>query len=66
VHWTAVPSRLRPGVTDPTLIAVAAVDPCYAWAVGEATLRPDSLNKHITLIEKWNCTSLQQVPSPNP
>jgi len=66
VHWTTVPSRLRPGVTDPTLIAVAAVDPCYAWAVGEATLRPNILDKHITLIEKWNCASLQQVPSPNP
>jgi hypothetical protein len=66
VHWTAVPSRLREGVTDPTLIAVAAVGPRYAWAVGEATLQPKSQDKHITLIEKWNGTSLQQVPSPNP
>ena len=62
----ALASRLRPGVTDPTLTAVAAVDRCYAWAVGEATLRPSSQDKHITLIEKWNCTGLQQVPSPNP
>jgi hypothetical protein len=33
------------------------------WAIGEA------INQHhraITLIEKWDGTSWQQVPSPNP
>ena len=63
VHWTAIQSRLQPGATDPTLSGVAAVQPGYAWAVGYAhnhNYRP------ITLIEKWNGTSWQQVPSPNP
>jgi hypothetical protein len=63
VHWTAMPSRLQPGVTDPTLSGVAAVQPGYAWAVGYAhnyNYRP------ITLIEKWNGTNWQQVTSPNP
>ncbi len=63
VHWTAMPSRLQPGVTDPTLSGVTAVQPGYAWAVGYAhnqNYRP------ITLIEKWNGATWQQVPSPNP
>ena len=63
-------SRIRglegDAASSPVLGLREALDRCYAWAVGEATLRPRSQDKHITLIEKWNCTSLQQVPSPNP
>jgi len=63
VHWTTVPSKLQPGVTFAFLSGVAAVDPRNAWAVGEALTQN---HPPITLIEKWNGTSWQQVPSPNP
>jgi hypothetical protein len=62
VRWTVIPSRLRPGVTDPELSGVAAVNPRYAWAVGQAVKQND---RHITLIEKWDGTTLQQVQSWN-
>src|SRR5262249_34359414 len=43
-----------PGLASPrsTLYQVVAVDPRYAWALGD-------------LIEKWNGTSWQQLPNPN-
>jgi hypothetical protein len=63
VRWKAMPSRFKPGVTDPSLNGVAAVDPRYAWAVGWAVNQD---NRSIALIEKWNGTSWQQVPNPNP
>ena len=62
-RWTAMTSGLRPGVTGPTLDGVAAVHPSYAWAVGDAYTQG---NRSITLIEKWNGSAWQQVPSPNP
>jgi hypothetical protein len=52
VHWTAMPSRLQSHPSTPTLDQVVAVDPRYAWALGD-------------LIEKWNGTRWQQVPNPN-
>ena len=63
VRWTVMPIRLQPGVTDPTLSGVAAVQPGYAWVVGYARNRND---RPIALVEKWNGTSWQQVPSPVP
>ena len=60
---TAGAESVQPGVTDPTLSGVVTVQSGYSWAVGYAhnhNYRP------ITLIEKWNGTSWQQVPSPNP
>jgi hypothetical protein len=62
-HWTIPPSTLQPGVHEAFLSEVAVVDARNAWAVGEAT---NQNNQHITLIENWNGTSWQQVPSPNP
>src|SRR6266568_6489821 len=35
VRWTTVPNKLQPGVTFAYLTSVAAVDPRYAWAIGE-------------------------------
>jgi hypothetical protein len=62
VRWTTVPNKLQPGVTFAYLTSVAAVDPRYAWAIGEG----DQYTKHISFIEKWNGTSWQQLPNPNP
>jgi len=62
-HWTNVPSTLQPGVKLGFLSSVAAVNTDYAWAVGHAQ---DQNHRTITLIEKWDGTSWQQVPSPNP
>jgi len=62
-RWTTLPSKLQPGVHGAFLSGVAVVDPHYAWAVGEALQQN---HPPITLIEKWNGTSWQQVPSSNP
>jgi hypothetical protein len=62
-HWTNTQSTLQPGVTFGFLSGVAAVSPGYAWAVGEAI---NQNHRSITLIEKWDGTSWQQVTSPNP
>ena len=62
VRWTTVPNKLQPGVTFAYLTSVAAVDPRHAWAIGEG----DQYTKHISFIEKWNGTSWQQLPNPNP
>jgi len=62
VRWATVPNKLQPGVTFAYLTSVAAVDPRYAWAIGEG----DQYTKHISFIEKWNGTSWQQLPNPNP
>ncbi len=61
--WTILPSQLQPGVIDATLDGAAAVNSDDAWAVGEAL----NQQRHpITLVEQWNGSSWQQVPSPNP
>jgi hypothetical protein len=58
VQWTTVPNKLQPGLTGYLyLTSVAAVDPRYAWAIGQGL--------HGSFIEKWNGTSWQQLPSPN-
>jgi len=57
-RWTTVPSKLRPRVTFAYMTSVAAVDPRYAWAIGEGN--------HGSFIEKWNGTTWQQLPNPNP
>ncbi len=53
VHWTAMPSRLQSHLSSPALYHVVAVNPRYAWALGD-------------LIEKWNGTTWQQVQNPYP
>ena len=53
VHWTAMRSRLQSHLSSTALYQVVAVDPRYAWAYGD-------------LLEKWNGSSWQQVPSPVP
>lgn len=55
VRWTAMRSRTRPKLLVPALYDVVAVDPRYAWACGGGEL-----------LEKWNGTNWQQVPSPIP
>ena len=52
-HWTAMPSRLQSHLSSSALYHVVAVNPRYAWALGD-------------LMEKWNGTTWQQVPIPNP
>jgi hypothetical protein len=54
-HWTTVPNNLQPGLTASWLTAVAAVNPRYAWAIGEGYQG--------SFIEKWNGTSWQQLPN---
>jgi hypothetical protein len=60
VRWTTVPNKLQPGFTTGYLYltAVAAVDPRYAWMIGDGYGG--------SFIEKWNGTSWQQLPSSNP
>lgn len=58
VRWTVVPNKLRPGVTLAYLTAVAAVDPSYAWAIGDSDQG--------SILEKWNGTSWHQVLNPSP
>jgi len=52
VRWTTVPNKLKPGVTFANLTAVAAVNPHYAWAIGDGDRG--------SFIEKWNGTSWQE------
>lgn len=60
VHWTTVPNKLQPGLVTGylSLTAVAAVDPRYAWMIGDGYGG--------SFIEKWNGISWQQLPNPNP
>jgi hypothetical protein len=58
VDWTTVPNKLQPGVTFAFLTSLAAVDPSYAWAIGEGN--------HGSFIENWNGTSWQQGANQNP
>jgi hypothetical protein len=52
-----------PGSQDNQLNSVAVLSACNAWAVGS---RSDAANTDQTLIEHWNGTAWQVVPSPNP
>lgn len=62
--WKVVPSPSpNPKRDFSTLGAVAARTTSDAWAVGSVTVGPGS-NSH-TLIEHWNGTAWQQVPSPS-
>ena len=61
--WQQVPSP-SPGIIGNTLSAVAATSATNAWAVGRyASTRPTPT---LALIEHWNGTAWQQVPSPQP
>lgn len=59
-----MPNNLQPGVKFAYLTSVAAVDPRYAWAIGEGDQY--TYTNHISFIEKWNGTTWQQLPNPNP
>jgi hypothetical protein len=65
--WAQVPSPSPAGRGNGTseLLAVAAVSPDDAWAVGKATTGPRSARWR-TLIEHWNGTNWTVVPSPDP
>ena len=63
VRWTATPSKLQAGIGFASLYGVTAESPRAAWAVGSARNQD---NRSVTLIERWNGSRWQQVPSPNP
>jgi hypothetical protein len=48
-RWTTVPNKLSAGVTFAYLTTVAAVNPGYAWAIGDGDKG--------SFIEKWNGTT---------
>jgi hypothetical protein len=60
--WNAVPSP-NPGQNGSYLTSVAAVSANDVWAVGDYF---DSNYNEYTLIEQWNGSSWNVVPSPNP
>jgi hypothetical protein len=62
--WKRVPSANPGGASRSNILnGVAAVSGAGAWAVGDYS---NSANADKTLIEHWNGTAWQQVPSPNP
>jgi len=61
VGWTGVQPP-SPGTDSNSLLGVAVVSPCNAWAVGDYY----NGTADQTLIEHWNGTSWKQVTSPNP
>jgi len=60
--WTVVASPSPGGSHGGFLLAVAAVSPSSAWAVGGYS----NGSEEKTLIERWNGRSWKQVPSPSP
>jgi len=60
--WNAVPSP-NPGATENTFVGVTALSADAIWAVGYCT---DGSGNLQTLIEQWNGTSWNVVPSPSP
>ncbi|HEX8219506.1 MAG TPA: S-layer homology domain-containing protein [Chloroflexia bacterium] len=60
--WQVVPSP-SPGTTYSTLASVSASTPSDVWAVGTYK---SSMPGSSTLIEHWDGSSWQVVPSPNP
>ena len=60
VGWTGVQPP-SPGTDSNSLLGVAVVSPCNAWAVGDYY----NGTADQTLIEHWNGTSWKQVTSPN-
>jgi hypothetical protein len=63
--WNAVPMSI-PGVGENALLGVAALTPNDAWAVGFYVEGQDQSRPRITLIEQWNGSEWNVVPSPNP
>ena len=61
--WKAIPSPNVAGSKNDELLGVAAVSATDIWAVGNYD---DSNYIKQTLIENWNGTSWQIVPSPSP
>src|ERR1051326_2263804 len=64
VSWTGVQPP-NPGTFDNRLLGVAARSPCDAWAVGNY-FNDVMENFGQTLIEHWNGSSWEHVPSPSP
>ena len=67
-HWNGTRWRTVPGpalnAISVSLSGVAAVSASRAWAVGEVV--PATSHQPQTLIEQWNGTRWQRVPSPSP
>ena len=62
--WTVVPMA-QPNPNTPTIGAVTAISPTDAWAVGEQIGATPAAGGS-TLIEHWDGTSWNIVPSPTP
>ncbi|MGC1371460.1 MAG: hypothetical protein WA824_04915 [Candidatus Sulfotelmatobacter sp.] len=62
--WQYLPSP-NPGFGFNFLQGVAALAPNNVWAAGWYTEQPDSDRPELTLIEHWDGTNWQIVPSPN-
>jgi hypothetical protein len=60
VGWTGVQPP-SPGTDSNSLLGVAVLSPCNAWAVGDYY----NGTTYQTLIEHWNGTAWKQVTSPN-
>src|SRR6266699_1164 len=56
------PNAFKDRTRSSGLYAVSGTSSSNAWAIGER----DQYTKHISFIEKWNGTSWQQLPNPNP
>jgi hypothetical protein len=67
-HWNgsswSVVSSPSPGI-EPFLSSVVALAPNNAWAVGETTVVNGSIGTGQALIEHWDGSSWNVVPSPN-
>jgi hypothetical protein len=64
--WATAPSPSPAGATTVNLRDVKTFGPGDAWAVGRVDLAHPASPRGQTLIQRWNGTSWNIVPSPNP
>jgi len=62
--WSKVPVPLAPGMPQAELTGTDDLSSTNAWAVGDSESSDGTVRR--TLIEHWNGTAWQVVPSPNP
>jgi hypothetical protein len=64
--WSGASQPPSPGAFENELDGVTVLSPCNAWAVGATSDGFTGADIDKTLIEHWDGTSWQQVPSPSP
>jgi hypothetical protein len=64
--WSGASQPPSPGAFENELDGVTVLSPCNAWAVGVTSDGFTGADIDKTLIEHWDGTSWQQVPSPSP